>query len=84
MIADAMDVGIKKLYDALLIRDLSVCGEAPAWILETIVEQLIDFIELGDDSKDGMRSWALGAIRFVADQCPTECGVLLASLQMLT
>jgi hypothetical protein len=58
------------------------CGQAPAWIVDRVLAKLdeidvtMDFGQLSGISEN----FAMGGIRFVADQGSSECDVLLARL----
>jgi hypothetical protein len=80
-----MIVRIEKLDILLGKRDPSVCGNAPDWIIESLRERLDSFIkERKHDSPQYVRDFAVGAIRFIADQDVSDCNVILDTLNKMT
>ena len=85
-----MNETIKKLLDlrsGLQMKDPAFCGEAPSWIIVTVLDNLVGILgatasplQIRDDQ---VASFARGAIRYVADQDASRCDVLLARLTQL-
>jgi hypothetical protein len=71
-----------RLKVGLKNRDFSYCGKAAEWIIESVLVNL-EKIDLNTDGPRILaraRNFALGAIRFVADQDSFECEILLNHL----
>lgn len=67
-------------------RDAQVCGEAPAWIIEKVASNADALLreEVGaEELPRRVSDFVLGAARFIADQCGSECDTLWSALASL-
>jgi len=80
-----MNERLARFRKALEAGDHSICGEAPRWICECLLEHLTSFQEHhgNDPSDDALHSFAMGSVRFISDNCGSECYTLIQSLDML-
>jgi hypothetical protein len=75
------------LKSGLQSKDPAFCGEAPSWIIDTVLDNLVGI--LGPTASplqirnDQVASFARGAIKYVADQDASRCDVLLTRLTQL-
>jgi hypothetical protein len=69
----------------LTIGSVSICGDAPKWIRDELLVRINKLLEESNDSslKVNTENFSLGAIRFVADNCGSECDQLVESLSSL-
>ncbi len=79
--------GLMDLKSTLEMKDPAFCGEAPSWIIDTVLDNLVGLVGAGATPlqirDDQVASFARGAIRYVADQDAARCDVLLARLTEL-
>jgi hypothetical protein len=71
----------------LTARDKRICGDAATWIIDTLALKL--GVLLQEQAKEGelgsrVDAFLLGATRYLADQCGSECDTLLTALHSLT
>jgi hypothetical protein len=79
--------GLVIFAQQLTEREKWTCGDAPTWIIDTLVSKLE--VLLREQVKDGelvqrVDAFLLGATRYVADQCGSECNTLLTAMDSLT
>ena len=76
-----------ELKTGLRQKDPTFCGGAPAWLIEAVLRNLdIVTAQLQTDDQvtnQRINGLAIGAIRYVADQAPVDCDVLLNRLNEL-
>ncbi|HEV7224698.1 MAG TPA: hypothetical protein VGN42_18450 [Pirellulales bacterium] len=74
------------LIDRIRSRDGAICGNAPAWILEAVLECLQDAelkVRKGRNAREVAEDFYAGACRFVTDQCSDEADALLDAISRL-
>ena len=76
---------LESLRRGLQSGDPSQCGESPRWIQEEVLRRLEQLLEEPQDSvlESKAESFVIGATRFVADRCGSECDTLLESLSKI-
>lgn len=67
-----------KLYNAIQVRDPSVCGSAPEGIVETIGTRLNALLNdpASSNECDDIEQFVRGAVRYIDDQCGSDGDVL--------
>ena len=81
-----MRTRVEELREALQSGNVLVCGDSPAWIRQELVAKMDTLLSGKDDSSlgDAVAAFSMGAIRFVADRCGSECDELVEALGKLT
>jgi hypothetical protein len=77
---------LNELKTGLQRNDPAFCGAASAWLVEAVLHNLDNVAQTEKYSQveDGrIKSFAMGAIRFVADQGTSDCDILLCRLNEL-
>jgi hypothetical protein len=77
---------LKVFLRGLRERDIEVCDDAPAWVLEEVASKAESLLkeQLADDVfQSRVETFVLGVTRFVADQCGSECDALLSAINSL-
>lgn len=74
-----LEAKLLELREGLRRNDPEFCGEAPAWVVETVLKNLEAAAALPHQER-WVRDFATGGIRFVADQDATGCHRLLGWL----
>lgn len=69
---------LSKIRDGLRTRDPAICGTAPEWIIEQVQlrfdEMLVGLTPQNETAK--VDDFARGAVRYIDDQCGSECDTL--------
>lgn len=82
-----LDDRLKELKLGLERNDPATCGRAPAWLVVTVLRNLDKAI--GGDAtceqvgNEHVKSFAMGAIKFIADQGAPDCEIILEQLNEL-
>lgn len=73
---------IERLRDGLRDGDVDICGDSPKWIQDELLQRIETLLERASDEAfhAEAESFSIGAIRFVADRCGSECDTLVESL----
>lgn len=81
-----MRAKIRELREAIQSGNVGICGESPLWIRQELVTKLDQLLSSKDDDgfKGLVEAFSIGAIRFVADRCGSECDNLVNALGRLT
>ena len=68
----------KRVKGALEARDRDFCGDAPEWIIQSLLEIISKFEKRLDGTHDDdvVESFQVGAGKFLAENCNIECGTL--------
>ncbi len=72
--------------DKLNQHDPSVCGDVPTQIVDGVADRFSNLIKdnVGDEELQArVEALAIGAVRYVADQCGVEAETLIATLDSL-
>jgi hypothetical protein len=73
---------LSDLREGLRRNDPEFCGDAPLWVVETVLRNL-ESATTQSRQMEWVRSFALGGMRFVTDQDATRCDTLLERLAEL-
>ena len=81
-----MRTKIQELREAIQSGNVGVCGESPLWIRQELGAKLDQLLSSKDEDglKHSAEAFSMGAIRFVADRCGSECDDLVNALGKLT
>jgi hypothetical protein len=71
---------IIELRKGLQSRDPAFCGDAELWLVQKVLANLEFVIAQSLYDSRRISDFALGAVKFLADQGSSECDVLMASL----
>ncbi len=76
---------LTRIRDGLIANDAEYCGDPPAWVRQKLVANIDALMSDLDHTNEHqqIQSFALGAIRFVADQAGSECDILVTRLSEL-
>lgn len=77
---------VQELRDAINDGNIAICGGSPTWIRQELVARLDQLLTSSKDNvfKDAVEAFSIGATRFVADQCGSECDELLTAIGKLS
>ena len=80
-----MRARVRKLREAIVDGKMAVCGESPRWIREELIVKLDQLLAISDDVvlASAVEAFSIGAIKFVADLCGSECEELVNSIAEL-
>ena len=73
---------IERLRDGLRNGDAEICGESPKWIQDELLQRVDVLLAKSSEPtfQAEAESFSLGAVRFVADRCGSECDQLVEAL----
>lgn len=76
---------IVRIRDGLRDRDAAICGDSPKWIQEELLKRINTLLTKSSEPtfQAEAESFSIGAVRFVADRCGSECDQLVESLSKI-